>query len=255
MKTAICVMIKDENDYLDEWLDYHLNLGIDEIYLYEDYDSKSHLDIVKPYGNKVHLNSINVIFEKNKKLMGINNQEKLFYWFPIEYKNIDWVLFIDVDEFLILKQPLQDLLEEYKNETAILLRWVWYGASGHINKPVGKVMDNFTKNVTTLYDYHWSFKSFLNCKNFKKWEKPIHKVEGGVYPLYDWGGHKAFIKHYFTKSWEEWKTKVLSRGDCSIGHRKVYDFFKLNPDMLHLKEQLMSEVTEIYKGEKKEKEV
>ena len=62
MKTAICVIIKDEQDYLDEWLDYHLNLGIDEIYLYEDYGSLSHSTITEKYSDKVHLNSIDILF-------------------------------------------------------------------------------------------------------------------------------------------------------------------------------------------------
>ena len=248
MKTAICVIIKDEEEYLNEWLEHHLNLGIDEIFLYEDYGSKSHLDIVKPYGDRVHLNSIDIIFnspdpDKNVINTGERNQIQLFNYFPQMYKDeFDWVLFNDLDEFLILKQPLHKLLEEYKNETAILLRWKWYGASGHINKPTGKVMDNYTKPTTTTFDWGWQFKSFLNCKNFQKWEKHLHKVEGAVFPLTDWGGHKAWLNHYFTKSWEEWKTKILDRGDSMPGHRKIEDFFQLNYDMLSLKNDLLLEI-------------
>ena len=48
MKTAICVIIKDEQEYLDEWISHHLKLGIDEIFLYEDYGSMSHSPITKP---------------------------------------------------------------------------------------------------------------------------------------------------------------------------------------------------------------
>ena len=258
MKTCICVIIKDEEEYLDEWLSWHLNLGIDEIFLYEDYGSKSHLDIVKPYGDRVHLNSIDIIFQNNFNMIRYYNQkgsimqEKLFEWFPKMYKDeFDWILFNDLDEFLILKQPLHKLLEEYKDETAILLRWKWYGASGHINKPIGKVMDNYTKYVTTTFDYYLAYKSFMNCKNFKKWEKSIHKVDGAVFPLTYCGDHKAWLNHYFTKSWEEWKYKILERGDTFPGNRKIEQFFLLNKDMLPIKEQLMSEVKERYKGEKK----
>ena len=252
MKTAICVIIKDENDYLDEWLSWHLNLGINEIFLYEDYRSKSHLDIVKPYGDRVHLNSIDIIFNPPNINTMEQIQVQLFRYFFNMYKNdFDWILFNDIDEFLILKQPLHELLEEYKDETAILLNWKWYGASGHINKPKGKVMDNYTKYVTINTDWKYNFKSFLNCKKFKKWEQPTHKVEGGVFPLTDWGGYKAWLNHYFTKSWEEWKTKILERGDVCPGNRKLNEFFNLNRDMLSLKEQLMSEVMERYNGEKK----
>ena len=248
MKTAICVIIKDEHDYLKEWIDHHLNLGIDEIFLYEDYGSKSHLNIVKPYGDRVHLNSIDIIFnssdpDKNVINTGERNQIQLFNYFPQMYKDeFDWVLFNDLDEFLILKHPLHKLLEEYKDETAILLRWKWYGASGHVNKPIGKVMDNYTKQTTTTFDWGWQFKSFINCKNFQKWEKQLHKAEGAVFPLTKWGGHKAWINHYFTKSWEEWKTKILDRGDSFPGHRKIENFFQLNHDMLSLKKDLLLEI-------------
>jgi hypothetical protein len=61
MKTAICVLIKNEHDYLKEWVDYHLNLGIDEIFLFEDYDSLSHSQIINPYKEKVHINSIGIV--------------------------------------------------------------------------------------------------------------------------------------------------------------------------------------------------
>lgn len=241
MKTCICTIIKDENLYLDEWISHHLNLGIDEIFLYEDEGSISHSVITEPYGDKVHLYSINEIKNvKNKQYKGSRNQEKLFDYFPHTYKDdFDWILFNDVDEFLILKQPLHKLLEEYKDETAILLRWKWYGASGYINKPIGKVMDNYIKPTTTTFDWGWNFKSFINCKNFKKWEKPIHKVEGAVFPLTDWGGHKAWLNHYFTKSWEEWKTKILERGDNFPGNRKIEHFFQLNRDLIHLKNDLL----------------
>ena len=51
MKTAIFVIIKDEVEYLDEWLSHHLELGIDEIFLYEDYGSKSHAAITEKYND------------------------------------------------------------------------------------------------------------------------------------------------------------------------------------------------------------
>ena len=40
-KTAICAILKNEHQYLDEWIRHHLDIGFDEIYLYEDFGSKS----------------------------------------------------------------------------------------------------------------------------------------------------------------------------------------------------------------------
>ena len=54
MKCAICAIIKDEQKFLKEFIDYHLSLGFDDIYLYEDSGSVSHDSITNKY-NKVHL--------------------------------------------------------------------------------------------------------------------------------------------------------------------------------------------------------
>lgn len=245
MKTCICVIIKDENDYLKEWLDYHLKIGIDEIYLYEDYNSQSHRSIVESYNKtRVHLFSIDVIYQKGFFYKDRLRQEHLFIYFGKVYKKeFDWILFIDIDEFLILNEPLEKLLKDYEDKPAILLYWKYYGASNHIKKPLGKVMDNFINPIASSFDYGWKFKSFYNCKYDFIWEQRVHKIKGGVFPINEYGLHKAYLNHYFTKSWEEWKNKLLLRGDCSLGHRKIQQFFRLNPDLEELKEDLLKEIS------------
>lgn len=47
----ICAIIKDEQLFLKEWIDYHLNLGFNKIVLFEDFDSTSHKDITDSYDN------------------------------------------------------------------------------------------------------------------------------------------------------------------------------------------------------------
>ena len=68
MKTCILTVIKNEHEYLDEWIRYHLDLGIDHIFIFEDIDSESHKEITDKYGNKVSLNSISIVLDdENKK--------------------------------------------------------------------------------------------------------------------------------------------------------------------------------------------
>ena len=42
MKIYTCTMINDEQRYLDEWIQYHLNIGFDKIILFEDFNSHPH---------------------------------------------------------------------------------------------------------------------------------------------------------------------------------------------------------------------
>lgn len=36
MKTAVVCMAKNEDHYIDEWIDYHHRLGFDDFYIYRD---------------------------------------------------------------------------------------------------------------------------------------------------------------------------------------------------------------------------
>ena len=51
MKTSIRAIIKDEHQFLEEWIEWHLGLGFDVIYLFEDKGSNSHEEICEKYSN------------------------------------------------------------------------------------------------------------------------------------------------------------------------------------------------------------
>lgn len=36
MKIGICAIAKDENFYIEEWIRYHLKLGVDQIYIFQN---------------------------------------------------------------------------------------------------------------------------------------------------------------------------------------------------------------------------
>lgn len=57
-------------------------------------------------------------------------------------------------------------------------------------------------------------------------------------PVFD----KAWIDHFFTKSWEEWVWKLNVRGDLAPGNRKILDFFRYNQDLLPEKEKLLKDI-------------
>ena len=104
MKIAICAIIKDEQRYLEEWLQYHFKLGFDEIYLYEDLESTSHKEICDKYEN-VFLDKIENHFQTDR--INIRRQRELYELFIEKYKDsFDWVAFIDIDEFIMTENNL-----------------------------------------------------------------------------------------------------------------------------------------------------
>ena len=253
MKTAICTIIKDEHIFLEEWIEWHLGLGFDAIHLFEDKGSKSHEEICEKYSN-VHLKR----YENDSFLQELLNcgsfrgkQDTLYNWFGNSYCYVyDWIAYIDIDEFITFScnYDLKKLCEEFSDYSAVRLNWRMMGASGHISRPKCGVLEAYTiEEKPTKENSYYMYKSFCNMN---KWRGiyNVHNSPGYVNTSHsedtsEWCYDKAWINHYFTKSWEDWCDRIFKRGDIMTGHRKLSEFFESNPSMLYLKDELISDVS------------
>ena len=270
MKSCIFTVIKNEHEYLDEWIKYHLDLGIDHIFIFEDYDSESHKEICDKYKYNVSLNNIfdilnkedikNTILSKIIKKYSIHNLyiKRCLTYLKKYFNEYDWCFTIDNDEFIVLENNnLNNTLLQYEDYDAIILSWKCYGANGLINKP-----DYSKKSIINIYNKETDnnylekkpqdlFKTCYNLKKYKdnffcnthipsndcNWCNPIY-IKDNIHPIYK----KIYINHYITKSWEEYIWKIKERG-YMWGLDKNYDFFfKVNPDMLSIKHKLINEL-------------
>ena len=106
LKIALCTMCKNEKLYIKEFIDYYKQLGIDNIFIYDDNKIKS----------EKFSNDINILKEKNVKIydtqkMNVNNQKDAFtLYYNTFFKKFDWILMVDMDEFLVI---VQDTLKNY----------------------------------------------------------------------------------------------------------------------------------------------
>lgn len=269
MKTCILTVIKNEHEYLDEWIRYHLDLGIDHIFIFEDIDSESHKEITDKYGNKVSLNSISIVLDdENKKkvieykLTKSKNPQEIYFPKGLTYiKNhneYDQCFVIDNDEFITFEDEssnLNDILSLYNDYDAFLLQWKCYGANGYINKPNYSdkgVIETYTKESTFPGHYFmkWTTKVCYKISTFKeyyflgahqptdecKWCKTdfSKSIEKQVF-------NNIFLRHYITKSWEEYISK-RKRG-YFVGLARTADFFFIvNNDMLNKRGELLKEL-------------
>lgn len=242
MKKAICAIIKDEHLFLKEWIDYHLSIGFDRIYLYEDFTSKPHNEITDAYDN-VELHSMREI---PTCMEGKTSRQCAVYnWFVKNMQNeCDWCLFTDIDEFFRLEEgvTLDSLLAEFSEYNGLQVWWKVYGCGGHIERPQMGVQEAYggdfkphVKHGITNYDYK-SFVnmkkglSFINCHYHKKIVNTHHKRGDYRYHRNELTWDKCWIDHYITKSWEDWEVR-LKRGNITKGIRDVEYFFKVNPEM------------------------
>ena len=269
MTSCILTVIKNEQEYLDEWIKYHLNLGIDHIFIFEDYDSESHQEICNKY-DKVTLDNIfSILSEEDQKLAKEVKELKKYSVQHLYFRNgliylqklysdiYDWCFLIDNDEFLTFKNKndkLDNILNLYKDYDAYVISWKWYGANGLINKP-----DYSTKGIVDTYINEAIGKrpnTVKSCYKLKTFRNEFLYTHHHPTDICNWCNtnyvkdyknaefSKIYIRHYITKSWEEfiWKRKI--RGYVWGRERDFDYFFKINPDMIDKKEELMNQINE-----------
>ena len=264
MSSCILTVIKNEHDYLDEWIKYHLDLGINHIFIFEDIDSESHQDICDKYSNKVSLNSVNVLLKNiNKQCLknwyeqrqSIYNKEGI--WWIKENYIYDWCFYIDNDEYITLEnnnENLDEVLNKYSDYDVVILNWENYNANGHIKKPnynenglvktytrkcEKSIRDSIWKSTKLMYKLTDLKKYYISgthlCSRLCKYCKTDYSQE-----LHKFIYKNIYLRHYITKSWEEYVWKLKTRGMFFPKHRNYNEFFEMNPDMKYMKEKLIN---------------
>lgn len=238
---SVCLIIRDENKYLDEWITYHLGIGFDHFYIYDNLSKVPVKDFIQ---GKEYADKVTVIRWKGE----VYPQRKAYAHFLAEYgKETKWCLFIDTDEFLhITKEGVStvgELLADYPEVAAIFFTWQQYNANGHEHYEDKPVMERFTQKCGNKEWYDG--KCIIRPKFVA--EQHVHSCS----PYYgfafvdthhhrkDYKGRNhqrdvAVIDHFFTRSYEEWLEKI-ERGSSDRNCLKKYnDFFDYNPDMVYL---------------------
>ena len=262
MKTCIFTVIKNEQEYLEEWIKYHLDLGIDHLFIFEDNDSESHKNITNKYSSNISLLSVNILPRRDKYAckwedikQNVYNQEGL-WWIKTNY-DYDWCFAIDIDEYITLSNNndnLQTVLNRYSKYDVVILNWQNYNANGYIKKPDynqkciietytqicnKSIHDSIWKSTKLMYKLTNLKKYYIRsthlCSQLCKWCKTDYSQE-----LHQFIYKNIYLRHYITKSWEEYVWKLKNRGMFFPKHRNYNEFFEMNQDMKYIKEELIN---------------
>ena len=276
MKTFIFTVIKDEQEYLDYWIKYHLDLGIDHLYIFEDIESDSHKGVCDKY-ESVTLSNVLDIFNDNasksaiarNKMSGFGVQNT-YIRMGLEYikktYNLDgWCFAIDADEFLTPQNgyTIKSTIDEFKDYDAFMIQWENHNASGRVEKPdydkinVHDAFPNVCGNMELDSKLNYTSKVCYNLDTYeRKHYSDVHNPGSCKFCRTDFSTDrkkavydKLYIRHYITKSFDEYVKKLTVRGMSHVGHRKIKDFFSYNPDMIDRKEELMKRANEFIERE------
>ena len=219
---SIAAIVKDEDDYIREFINYYSLLGVDHFYFYDNESRNSLKKLLTPFGRKVTVHSI-----KGKA----KQMEAYRHCLSSYRKKTRWIAFIDADEFIVPKTSylLTDFLRHYEYADAVGINWTLFGHNGHDTKPAGLVTENYTRREEKQ-NIH--IKSLVNPLKTLQPSNPHHFMmkEGSIYvdvkhnPIQSaFNEHHtidvAQINHYFTKSAEEFVAKAR-RGRADTGEQR-----------------------------------
>lgn len=226
-KYVVCVCAKNENNTIREWIQYYLNLGFDTIIIGDNNDDDTLEYII---GDFIKNNDVELYDFRGEDCFQLE-----FYSEVCKEGDYKWCAFFDADEYLELNcySDIKQFLATI-NEDCVLFHWLMYGSNGRtLHEAEYQVIRTYTVPVCPISifpenmfiksiarggvfnDDCWFNGSHLPCSDTKTITYNIGGVRvtnGGVeYQFFPICYKCGYIRHYYTKSLEEWEEKA-SRG-------------------------------------------
>jgi hypothetical protein len=177
---SIVACFLNENDYLKEWIDFHILMGVNHFFLYntgviDTYLSPKHEIYIENFVKKDNYKMVSEVIktenqeDKYKLILedplpilkpyiekGIItyipwkksfDQAEIYNQAYRTYGNTSfWMAFLDIDEFLYPNNPNEDLkliLHTFRNYPSIAVHSLFFGSSGHLKKSNQPVLERF----------------------------------------------------------------------------------------------------------------
>ena len=244
---ALCMIAKNENLYIKEFVEYYKNLGIKKIYLYDnnDINGENFNTILNSYINSKFIKIKNIRGKSEIQLHALNN---CYQKYLNEYS---WFLFLDVDEFLYIKnnKTLPNFLSDtrFVNCNTIFINYNEYGDSDLLKYDNRSIFKRFTQSKYIACGKSLTRGGIKNAKI--DIHKPLYinnycNSEGESEELYKdkifiskIAVDSAEIKHFITKSLEEfcqrltkgWPSiKIFSKSYYQFVEERIRYYFSIN---------------------------
>ena len=262
---ALCCIGRRENRYAREFIEHYRRLGFDHVFLCDNNrDGEERFeDVLSDY---VETGFVEILDYRNRSGVQRESYENVYKRYGLKYR---WIAFFDFDEFLhiVSGEDIHKLMELYVGFDCVLFNWMNYGDNGLLKDDGRSLSERFTEPLPFDQEVQYegvpddnhvkcilrgglpTVEFFLNphlpsntmrCCNASTdpcQQKPFQKYDFSV----------AYLKHYCTKTVEEWFLNKWQKGtgnkDCIEAFRSKYAgrFFAYN-EWTSEKEQIMREL-------------
>jgi hypothetical protein len=239
---TVVAIVRNEASYIVEWIEYHLLLGVEKIYLYDNESDDNLKEVIAPY---IDMGLVEYTFWPSKGLRCFAYDAQKNNWvlqrdwvakiqlsaYQDAIKRLEnktyWIALIDIDEFIVptIKKTISETLADFENLPGVAINWLTYGHGGHIEKTEEMVIERFKSHSDQNLPFNRHVKLILNPRTILQTdvhhaktinERNIVNTRGeeiATYcmdypPCHD----KMHINHYRTKSFTESLTRRSNGG-------------------------------------------
>ena len=253
MKVALCVIGRMENRYAVEYVEHYKGLGFDKIFVYDNnFGDEEHFEeVLQPYIDEGFVEIVNFRDIEFSQLQAYTD------CYVKHNKEYDWIAFFDFDEYLAFTEivNVKDYLSNnvFNGYNCIHINWMDYGDNDLVYYEDKPLVERFPKplpfNLRLTYDFpeNCHIKSIIRggIDNFM-WNGNPHTPMMEL-SCCDSSGHicpnspfnridyeTCYIRHYFTKTIDEWLNVKCKRQYPDQKHKEfdinknMTKFFKLN---------------------------
>lgn len=143
-KIAAVAMLKNEKNYIEEWIRFHVLVGIDEFIIYDngsDDGTAEHiacLDLPVP---------VRVIDWRSFTASSLSQAQAYAHAVANYGADCRWMAFIDVDEFLfpLKSMKLKEAMSQFEGQPGVSIPWHNFGFGGHQVQPSGSTLSSYTE--------------------------------------------------------------------------------------------------------------
>ena len=219
---AICAIQKWELCYLEEWVDYHIALGFQTIFIYDNSDD---FELQGWYSKKFHngTDHVKIVHWPGgaQQISAYNNCMKEIQ----KRKTHSWIAFIDIDEFFVIKDTkkhpfIMDVLDSIPESAGgLAANWLFFGWNNQTKyepKPVSLRFTSFQQNkyvkVVARTDRVRSFHKHIHNVGYVESNFSTVDTDGKrVTSMYNerMTADVVAINHYGTRSLEEYKLRCM----------------------------------------------
>jgi glycosyltransferase involved in cell wall biosynthesis len=249
MKSAICLIVRNEARDIEEWIAFHALAGFDAQIIFDNGSTDGTDALIRNAARHYDIRFHD--WENRSPDSQVLAYQAACAAYRLEFA---WIAFLDSDEFLVTPEytPVNDFLAGFEAWSAIAVNWAVYGANGHEAAPPGLVVENFTRRAAEDFFPARHVKSIIRpglaraCPNphyfdmqeaidghycdasgqYMLWVR-APEAPGGVLrgvsraqPDYT----RCRVNHYFTRSRAHWAAKLQRGYPSDFVVRKMEEF-------------------------------